>query len=399
MDVAGVVIGIAALWQSCVQVYGIFDSARQHGREFELLVVRFDVERIRLLRWGEAVGLNGVQTDGAAPTPGSVTAPNTTNIDVRFRRDDLRGVVLRLLGCIQHVFESTDRLRDNYGLQPSPPASTGQDQDNMPHSLGAVFRQPYANLRHVSAVRQRTTPLTRRTVWAVRDRRKFEVLVRELREFNDSLESLFPDAQARAAAAMRAEIERSKEVRELALLQEATAEDHRELSEVASLRLEELGATVSARTELLSVSRRRDEVGNQTAAENAAPGGSDGEMQPDDDPQGEGQTAPAGRVAPEEEMANRLEKMQECVESKRFGALILRLNGPFDTHVSVSVFRLGFQESPDVPSYRKGQGEDVIPVMHAAFGKVIFASISTRISLTKSREIQEEKVHVGAPGG
>lgn len=63
-DVAGLVIGIVALWQSCIQVYEIVDSTRQHGMEFELLNVKFEVERVRLLCWGDAVGLAGAHRYG-----------------------------------------------------------------------------------------------------------------------------------------------------------------------------------------------------------------------------------------------------------------------------------------------------------------------------------------------
>ena len=41
--------------------------------------------------------------------------------DTRLNREDIRSAVLRLLGCIQHVFENAERLQDKYGLLPKTP--------------------------------------------------------------------------------------------------------------------------------------------------------------------------------------------------------------------------------------------------------------------------------------
>jgi hypothetical protein len=386
-DVTGLVIGVAALWQSCIQVYEIVDSTRQHGMEFELLNVKFEVERVRLLCWGDAVGLADVQMEGGSPTPEGASGSNTTSLDVRLRREDVRSTVIRLLGCIQHVFENTDRLQDHYGLQAAVPigltvASQGQGHGQGPppsqsqRILNGVFRRAYDNLRRMAGERQRTTPLTRRTVWAVRDRRKFDMLVNELRGFNDSLESLFPDAQMRAAEAMRAEIEGAVEVRELQLLQEATADEHRDLSECASLRLEALGATVSARTELLSVSRIQDEAASQATAENA--GAEDDwedadEETPLGDRQGEGQTAPAQAEPEVDEMTKRLREVELNVEKKSSGALTLSLIGPYSglAHVSGHVYWDSHKRDSTFPSHWDYRGKGFVSTTHAAFGEII----------------------------
>ncbi len=116
-DVAGLVLSVAALWKTSVQVYEIVDSVRQYGMEYEILNVKFEVERVRLLCWGDAVGLGGMHAD------------------TRLYREDVRGAVFRLLGCVQHVFENTERLQDHYGLQPLDPAlAPGEGQVVPPQS-------------------------------------------------------------------------------------------------------------------------------------------------------------------------------------------------------------------------------------------------------------------------
>ncbi|UKZ46819.1 hypothetical protein TrVGV298_001029 [Trichoderma virens] len=384
-DIAGLVFGVAALWQSCVQAYEIIDSTRHHGMEFELLNVKFEVERVRLLCWGDALGLAGVQTwawnPGTSPNSGDQSNINTTRLDVRLRQEDVRSTVLRLLGCIQHVFENTDRLQDYYGLQEAAPLgltsqgqsqtqSHGQEQEPLPPQtqriLIGVFKRPYENLRRMAGHRQRSTALNRRVVWAVRDRRKFDMLISELRGFNDSLESLFPDAQIRAAAAMRAEIEGAVEIRGLRLLQEATAEEHQDLSECASLRLE-----------LLSVSRIQDDVTSQATTENTW--AKDGWEDADEEiPRGNQQAEAEGRTTPTEatqeepeldEMTKRLRELDLYNAKKSFGAVTLSLIGPHGglAHVSGHVYWIGDKTDRTFPSPWQDRDKGFVSTTHAAF--------------------------------
>jgi hypothetical protein len=68
-------------------------------------------------------------------------------------------------------------------------------------------------------------------------------MIDEIRGFNNSLEALFPDLASKTAALIRNDIDQSVEIRELQVLQEATANEHEQISETASIRIEALGAT------------------------------------------------------------------------------------------------------------------------------------------------------------
>ncbi|AEO62104.1 hypothetical protein MYCTH_2071996, partial [Thermothelomyces thermophilus ATCC 42464] len=201
-DVAGLVVGVAAMWQTAVAVYDLVDSSRQFGMDYEILNVKFEVERVRLICWGDAVGLKSLIVSRDSNEPHASNQVSNPKPDPRLNREEIRVAVIRVLGCIQQAFEDTSRLQERYGLQPAsgPGAATvlESEETGIPPSqtqriLHGVFKRAYENMRRVARERQRDTPLARRTVWAVRDRRKFTVLVAELRAFNDSLESLFPD--------------------------------------------------------------------------------------------------------------------------------------------------------------------------------------------------------------
>ena len=182
MDVAGLTVGVVALWETCVRLFEVVSTAREFGIDFEILVIKLEVERVRLICWGDAVGLAAV---GLATIPGSSTQ------SVLLERPEVRDAVVNLLGCIRRVFEDSERLQQVYGLRPytvpdmifTPAAAAAQGlPGSMPPSqsqmmLGGVFRRAYERLRTRANQRQRDTPLTRKSKWAVHDRAKFTALV------------------------------------------------------------------------------------------------------------------------------------------------------------------------------------------------------------------------------
>lgn len=375
-EAAGLVIGVAALWENCVQIYEVVDSARQYGIEYELLTVKFEVERVRLLCWGDAVGLGGILPDTQpAASAGAAPARPTNDPDVRFSRGDVRDAVYRVLGCIQRVFENINRFQESYSLEVdgSTPAE-GEISAALTHKqrvLAGVFKRAYNSFRRVAQDRQQNTTLKRKTLWAVRDGKKFGVFVAELRGFNDSLESLFPDAQTKIAEAMRIDIGSAVEMRDLQLLHEAMAEDHEQLSEQASVRLEALGATVSARTELLQ--EAIDDNSSQKSEETEA-------VTRESVVDGVEIRVAALKSAPEvDELTKRLIYMELYMEEKVAGALDANLVGPFPELVRVfgQVYWSGRSHNS---SYSDEKSKGFVPTIHVSFG----TSHSTSYKLTRT---------------
>lgn len=360
-EAAGLVLGMMGLWQNCVGVFDVIDSTRRYGMDYELLCVKLEVERVRLLCWGDAVGLS-TSSEGSRPPP-----------DARFTRIEVRNTVIRLLGCIQQVFENSDRLQEVYGLRPYAGGEMGAGNEiQISQSqliLGGVFKRAYQNLRQMAKERQRGTVLARKTLWAVHDRKKFEELVKEVRGFNDSLESIFPDAKRRAAEEMRVEIDESVQVDQLRLLQEATSEGHEELSEVASVRLEALGATASARTELLSQTEEQMDVLTVT-------GDDDVEEIHRDAVEGETGRAATEADEPLDELSKKLRDLEIYVGKKSTGALTLSILGPYSHMEHVSAHVYWDQDKRDYSFARRWDERDkgFVPMAHASFGKSRFLS-------------------------
>ncbi|KAJ3566753.1 hypothetical protein NP233_g6809 [Leucocoprinus birnbaumii] len=361
MDVTGLVIGVVALWETCVQVFEVINFSRQYGMDYEILSIKLEVERVRLLTWGQAVGLSGVANDA----------------DKRLNDTQIHSAVVKLLGCIHRIFEDSERLQSKYGLRPSGDGERGlTNTDEQPSQsqmiLGGVFKRAYENLRRVAMERQRSTHVIRKTRWAVYDRKKFMELVAEVRGFNDSLESLFPDAKLRMREVMRRDIDEAMEIRDLQLLQEATAGEQglEDISETASGRLEALGTTISARTELLS-----DSQSIQTTSERDQDEG-DWETVKDEDEGSPGNNQPlkkedGAKVAVEEqdELAKRLREIELYVEKKSSGALTLSRIGPFGglSHCSAHVYWDGDKSDDDRWSPWADKDKGFVPISHECF--------------------------------
>ncbi|KXN81750.1 Small glutamine-rich tetratricopeptide repeat-containing protein 2 [Leucoagaricus sp. SymC.cos] len=369
MDAAGLAISVVALWQSCVQVFEVINFGRHYGMDYEILSIKLEVERVRLLSWGHAAGLNDV-----------------TNADTRLGQIEIHGAVIRLLGCIQHVFEDSEQLQNTYGLRLSvtaPEEGGFEARDEQPSQsrmiLGGVFKRAYENLRRAALERQRNTPVIRKSKWAVHDRSKFMALVAEVRGFNDSLESLFPDVKLRMMEAMRRDIDEAVQVRDLQLLQEATAgeEGLEDISERASVRLEALGATVSARTELLSDSSRstptdsgeKEADGNERDAERETVKDGEEEVPRGDKPaENKGEPTDAGEQE-QDELSKKLRDIELYVQKKSTGALTLSRIGPFGSlaHCSAHVYWDGDESGDDRSNFWVDKDKGFVPMLHACF--------------------------------
>jgi hypothetical protein len=367
MEAAGLAVGIAALWKSCVQVFEVVNFTQQYGMDYEILSIKLEVERVRLLSWGHAVGLD----------------EDASSTDARLTRTEVHSAIVRLLGCIQHVFENSERLQNTYGLRPSLVVTEREfttTEDEQPSQsqliLGGIFRRAYENLRRVARERQHNTHLIRRSKWAVNDRRKFMALVAEVRGFNDSLESLFLDVKLRMRAEMQSDIDEAVEVRDLQLLQEATVGERglEEISECASVRLEALGATISARTELLSDSQsisaateEEDEEEDEEDADGRETVRDEKEEAPSND-QAVNEGEPTRVV--EHELSKRLRDIQLYVKKKTAGALTLSRFGPYHhlAHCSAHVYWDGEKSEENGWDHWSDKDKGFVPTLHACFG-------------------------------
>lgn len=235
MEIAGTALGVVALaglFNTCLETLDILHSAATYGVRRERLAIKIEVEKIRLMIWGESVGISDL---GDNPDEDDLE-----DVDDGLKRPRLRSAIMGLLVSFATILEDVESLGKEYGLAPDP--SSGQTAHQLasaPDTLSSTFRKTYARFKSSSAAHQ-NAPGKTKARWAILDEKKFLVLVAELKAINDSLNSLLPTVQQKVRMQMRQEIMQSNSIEQLESLVTAADDVQDLLAETASLRLEML---------------------------------------------------------------------------------------------------------------------------------------------------------------
>ncbi|KAI0380623.1 prion-inhibition and propagation-domain-containing protein [Hypomontagnella monticulosa] len=187
-EVAGLVLGIVGLigtFRDTIDLFNDFMAFRNLGRDYEILITKVDIEKTILLQWVEHVKL--LEPD----------------YDKRLDDTDTQRAVARILGCIKLLMSDEAQLKHRYGLvedhaiEASPRVVLGG------HRM-AKFLEEIEALKSRCTLLNKTTTLRKKVLWVIRDKVKFEELVKELIYFTTKLTTqivpVFDDRAARNAA-------------------------------------------------------------------------------------------------------------------------------------------------------------------------------------------------------
>lgn len=171
MEVAGVAIGgvgLAALFDTCMNIFEHIDNGRKHGVDYQKATLKVSVLGSRLLRWGQQVQFSETNAGG------STVATAEESMQVK-----------GLLGQIQMDLENAAKATERYVLPGS--GGTGQQAAGFANleALGDRFR-------NLSLQKQKKTSFMKKARWAVRDKRKLDSLIEDITISVDSLYGLFP---------------------------------------------------------------------------------------------------------------------------------------------------------------------------------------------------------------
>lgn len=227
MESTGVTLeiaGLAGLFTTCLQLFDLVSTAKSHGSACQTLLCKLEVEQVFLLKWGEAVGIFNSQ--------GSDYEQRNETYNKRLGDILIRRAVSNILSCLKTTLEDTNNLVAKYGLQPL--RSDDEALDSSPHQ--SAFRVTHEKLQRLLKSTQQTL-FPRKTRWVIQNKAKFELLIAEIRGFNQSLGGLFPEVVMIQQENARAEVGESSDVAALKTLAEALKGTHDELGGAASLRL------------------------------------------------------------------------------------------------------------------------------------------------------------------
>ena len=168
------VVSLASLYQACVDCMECVSRGRNCGKDFELSMTRFILLKARLNAWGKSL---------------QVDRPGNELPALREQWEQEQTTIGRALIGIKDIFLDCQSLEKKYGLQEQDPNDVGQElvegtQTSI--SLESVERA----FRSSTRSRQHELPLWKKSIWAIRDSKKFDTFISNLAFFIDNLEKL-----------------------------------------------------------------------------------------------------------------------------------------------------------------------------------------------------------------
>ncbi|KAM0276137.1 hypothetical protein ACHAQH_007063 [Verticillium albo-atrum] len=212
----GVIGFLGQLFDGCVKAYGYFTTAARLDQDSARLVCKVRIEEMRLVVWGREWGV----------AEGRLERESTPQMAA------LAGRIMEELHATVTDFV---KLRDRYGI-----VEEGMGKNGLVKA-GQVQGQGQGQGKGEKEGRERgwRKELTLRAKWVIADKEKFTALLRDLKDFNDGLDQLFPPSRLPSLhrAWRHSLLDHAKrDVAELALLESSAEDSYPQLRASATLK-------------------------------------------------------------------------------------------------------------------------------------------------------------------
>lgn len=157
-------IGIAALFTACIQCFEYFKAATTLREDFEILLLKLELEQERLLIWGENLGIGGQDWSEEQMFKGDSKRQNLSR---------------RCLNTIKTLLQDAETLKITYGLQLVTGTTNAGTQSISSNAL--------KRLRVRLGRSSNGLGMLYKTRWAIHDASKFQKLINHVRDLVDGL--------------------------------------------------------------------------------------------------------------------------------------------------------------------------------------------------------------------
>ncbi|RSL50337.1 hypothetical protein CEP54_012003 [Fusarium duplospermum] len=218
------VAGLIGAFKDTIDLFGLLADSRGLGRDYEILEIKFDIQKALLLQWTDRVGLL-----------------RKRDYDPCLDQVPIQEAIGQILSCIRLLLTDASALKSNYGLDKTDDQEPASEITSVP-SISAwrmrVFNGQYEDFKKRIAQRNDRSFHTRAR-WAVRDKQKFADLVRDLADFIASLDKLTPVTRGQPSLRNMADadVKTIGELPDLKLLLEASRDSHQLISESVQQRI------------------------------------------------------------------------------------------------------------------------------------------------------------------
>ena len=181
MEAAGLVIGVlglASLCSSCLEGFDLISSAKSFSIDYEILCIKMDIERTRLLQWTEGVGL---------------LAQNERDRNASILSKTVQPQLERILEAIKLLLTNSDDLVSYYGLAIDDSNSVELSTMNRSYvssNRAQAFRTAFVQFQDRISRQQTKVSVGPKIRWAIKDRKKFSSLLDVVHELVNGLYEL-----------------------------------------------------------------------------------------------------------------------------------------------------------------------------------------------------------------
>ena len=215
-------VGLAALFSTCVECFGYFRAAQTMERDSDILLVKLDIEKTRLLIWGDKVQILGDVDSGLSLL---LQTPSTS--------DSLRITLGNTLLSIKRILTDSDKLVQKYGL--SLDAVVGnQEIDFVSFNSMLLFQAALKRFRSRHSAFGRKPSALRKAKWAIQRKEVFQGLINDLKDLIDGLYEIAPVPREVVDYVVETDVGSIDNPEQLKLFEAATEDSYRTWSAVAS---------------------------------------------------------------------------------------------------------------------------------------------------------------------
>ncbi|KAK0766576.1 hypothetical protein N5P37_000301 [Trichoderma harzianum] len=226
----GVIGFVGQLFDGCVKAYGYFTTASNLDSDSQRMMCKVRIEEMRLVVWGREWGV----------------AEGKFDEHLSERNPQLKVLATQILEQLHGTVTDFKKLQDRYGLVDEAATKGGKEADVSPPRKGSKdegkktngFKTSSSTL-NLSSERSWRKEIGLRTKWVIGDKDKFSNLLKDLKDFNDGLEALFPPSQVQSfqRAWTHQLLDRAqRDLTELSLLENASSGIYPKLTNSANLK-------------------------------------------------------------------------------------------------------------------------------------------------------------------
>ncbi|KAF3481171.1 kinesin light chain [Arthroderma uncinatum] len=187
------VVGLAALFNNAVECFDYVQLGRKFGKDFQTCQLKLDNAKLRLSRWGAALGLN----EGAG---GRLKIPPQEMAQAE-----------ALMGQILELFADAEGISDKFKCQARTDVADVTTDLSLavcdPRTdLDPALRELHEKMRELAITRQKQTGLRQKAKWALYEKKNFTGLLEDITELVDALVNLFSASQSRQRELCESEV-------------------------------------------------------------------------------------------------------------------------------------------------------------------------------------------------